>query len=76
MNVERWLRLIAGTFVLLSLALGHWVSAYFYLFTAFVGLNLFQSAFSDWCPMMWFRKVLGVKTAAQCALAQQKKATA
>ncbi len=68
MSVERWLRLIAGTFVLLSLALGHWVSAYFYLFTAFVGLNLFQSGFSDWCPMMWFLKVLGVKTAAQRAL--------
>ncbi len=76
MNVERWLRLIAGTFILASLALGHWVSAYFYLFTAFVGLNLFQSGFSDWCPMMWFLKVLGVKTAGECALARQKKATA
>ena len=73
MSVERWLRLIAGTFVLLSLALGHWVNAYFYLFTAFVGLNLFQSGFSDWCPMMTFLKLLGVKTAAQCAL-QQKAA--
>ncbi len=72
MSVERWLRLIAGTFVLASLALGHWVSGYFYLFTAFVGLNLFQSGFSDWCPMMWFLKVLGVKTAAQCALAQKR----
>ncbi len=75
MNVERWLRLIAGTFVLLSLALGHWVNGYFYLFTAFVGLNLFQSGFSDWCPMMWFLKVLGVKTAEQCVL-QQKRASA
>ena len=52
MTVERWLRLIAGTFILLSLALGYWVSQYFYLFTAFVGLNLLQSAFSNWCPMM------------------------
>ncbi len=74
MSVERWLRLIAGTFVLLSLALGHWVNAYFYLFTAFVGLNLLQSGFTDWCPMMWFLKVLGVKTAAECALAKKTAA--
>ncbi len=67
MTVERWLRLIAGTFVLLSLALGHWVNPYFYLFTAFVGLNLLQSGLTDWCPMMTFLKLLGVKTAAQCA---------
>ncbi len=73
MNVERWLRLIAGTFVLASLALGHWIHPYFYLFTAFVGLNLLQSGFSDWCPMMSFLKLLGVKTAAQCAV-QQKAA--
>lgn len=72
MNVERWLRLIAGTFVLASLALGYWVSGYFYLFTAFVGLNLLQSGFTDWCPMMTFLKLMGVKTAAQCALASQK----
>ena len=69
MTVERWLRLIAGTFVLLSLALGYWVNPYFYLFTAFVGLNLLQSGFTDWCPMMTFLKLLGVKTAAQCPLA-------
>ena len=61
MNVERFLRLIAGFFVLLSLALGYWVSPWFYLFTAFVGLNLFQSAFSNWCPMMTFLRKLGVK---------------
>lgn len=52
MTIERYLRLIAGLFVLLSLALGWLVSPYFYLFTAFVGLNLFQSAFTNWCPMM------------------------
>ena len=52
MNVERGLRLIAGAFVLASLALGTWVSPYWYLFTAFVGLNLFQSGFTNWCPMM------------------------
>ncbi len=60
MTIERTLRLIAGTFVLASLALGNWVSPYWYLFTAFVGLNLFQSGFTNWCPMMWFLKKLGV----------------
>ena len=52
MNVERYLRLIAGALVLLSLALGHWVSPYWYLFTAFVGLNLLQSGITNWCQMM------------------------
>jgi hypothetical protein len=62
MTVERWLRLIAGAFVLLSLALGAWVSPKWYWFTAFVGLNLFQSAFTNWCPMMTFLKKLGVRS--------------
>ena len=60
MTIERTLRLIAGFFVLLSLALGHWVNEYWYLFTAFVGLNLFQSGFTNWCPMMTFLRKLGV----------------
>jgi len=45
------IRRIAGTFVLLSLALGYWVSPWFFLFTGFVGLNLLQSSFTRWCPM-------------------------
>ena len=61
MSVERSLRLIAGTFVMATLALGYWVNPNWYLFTAFVGLNLFQSAFTDWCPMMTFLRKLGVK---------------
>jgi hypothetical protein len=61
MNVDRYLRMIAGLFVMLSVALGHWVSPYWFLFTAFVGLNLFQSAFTNWCPMMSFLRKLGVK---------------
>jgi hypothetical protein len=65
MTIEPLLRLIAGTFVLLSLALGHWVSPYFYLFTAFVGLNLFQSGLTNWCPMITFLKKLGVKSQAE-----------
>lgn len=61
MNVERTLRLIAGAFVMLSLALGYYVSPYWYLFTAFVGLNLFQSGFTNWCPMMTFLRRMGVR---------------
>jgi Inner membrane protein YgaP-like, transmembrane domain len=61
MTLDRYLRMIAGVFVLLSLALGHWISPYWYLFTAFVGLNLFQSAFTNWCPMMTFLRKAGVK---------------
>lgn len=60
MDVNSWLRAIAGTFVLLSVLLGWLVSPYFYLFTAFVGLNLLQSAFSGWCPMMTILRKAGV----------------
>jgi hypothetical protein len=62
MNVERFLRLIAGAIVILTLALGYWVTPYWYLFTAFVGLNLFQSAFTNWCPMMTILRKLGVRS--------------
>lgn len=61
MNVERFLRLIAGLFVMVTVALGYWVSPYWFLFTAFVGLNLFQSAFTNWCPMMSFLRKAGVR---------------
>ncbi len=64
MTIDRYLRLIAGFFVLLSVALGYYVTPYFFLFTAFVGLNLFQSAFTNWCPMMTILRKLGVP--AQC----------
>jgi hypothetical protein len=63
MTVERAVRMIAGVFVLLSLALGHWVSPYWYLFTAFVGLNLFQSSFTNWCPAMTILRKMGLKSA-------------
>ncbi|HEY4930388.1 MAG TPA: DUF2892 domain-containing protein [Terriglobales bacterium] len=62
MNVERTLRLIAGAFVLISLALGYWVSPYWFLFTAFVGLNLFQSGLTNWCPMMTILRKAGLKS--------------
>ena len=60
MNVERWIRVIAGTFVLVSLALGWYVSSWFLLFTVFVGLNLFQSGWTNWCLMEKFLMKLGV----------------
>ena len=60
MTVERFLRGIAGFFVLLSALLAHYHSPYWLLFSGFVGLNLLQSAFTDWCPMMTFLKKLGV----------------
>ncbi len=60
MTIESYIRLIAGVFILASLALGYWVNTSWYLFTAFVGLNLFQSAFTNWCPMMTFLRKLGM----------------
>jgi hypothetical protein len=67
MTVERSLRLIAGAFVLLSVLLGMYVNALFFWFTAFVGLNLFQSALTNWCPMMSILRRAGVCDAANAA---------
>lgn len=50
-NMDGTIRLIAGTFVLVSLALGVWVSPWWLLFTAFVGVNLIQSSLTGWCLM-------------------------
>ena len=61
MTVERALRLIAGAFVTLSVVLGIYVSTYFLWFTVFVGLNLFQSAFTNWCPMMVILRKAGLR---------------
>ncbi|MDY7095546.1 MAG: DUF2892 domain-containing protein [Acidobacteriota bacterium] len=61
MNLNEYLRAIAGFFVLLSVALGYWVHPGFFLFTAFVGLNLLQSAFTGWCPMITFLRALKVR---------------
>jgi hypothetical protein len=61
MTINEWLRGIAGTFVLLSLALGWFVHPGFFLFTAFVGANLLQSAFTKTCPMMALLRRLGVR---------------
>lgn len=60
MNVERYLRLIAGSLVLIAAILAWTVSPWFLAFIAFVGLNLMQSAFTNWCPMMAILRKLGV----------------
>lgn len=59
MTIDRWLRLVAGVFVIGTIALGILVNHWWFAFTAFVGLNLFQSAFTDWCPMMWLLERMG-----------------
>lgn len=61
MTVERALRLIAGAFVALSVLLGIYVNANFLWFTLFVGVNLFQSAFTNWCPMMVILRKAGLR---------------
>lgn len=60
MTMHYAIRLVAGSFVLISLALGYWVSPYWFLFTAFVGVNLVQSAFTRWCLMEKILARLGV----------------
>jgi hypothetical protein len=60
MTLERWLRLIGGGFVAASVLLGIYVNPNFLWFTLFVGLNLFQSAFTRWCPMMAILRRAGV----------------
>jgi hypothetical protein len=63
MTVERALRLMAGVVILISLALAHYVSIYWLWLTVFVGLNLFQSAFTNWCPAMSIFRAMGLKDA-------------
>lgn len=60
MTIERTLRLIGGGFVAASVLLGLYVSPWFLWFTLFVGLNLFQSGFTNWCPMMAMLRKAGL----------------
>ena len=60
MTVNDYLRATAGFFILPSVALGYWVHPGFFLFTAFVGLNLLQSAFTKKCPMISVLRAIGV----------------
>jgi len=61
MTIERALRLIAGTFIIASTVLAAFHSAYWLIFTALVGLNLFQSGITNWCPMVWILEKAGLK---------------
>lgn len=61
MAVEKVLRGIAGFFILVSLLLAYFVNPKWLWFSAFIGLNLFQSAFTNWCPMMWVLRRCGLK---------------
>ena len=67
MTVERGLRLMAGVMVLLSISLAYYFSRYWMWLTVFVGLNLLQSAFTNWCPAMTILRRMGLKDAS-CAL--------
>ena len=60
MTIERYIRAIAGSFILISLLLAYIHSPYWLFFTAFVGLNLLQSAFTKWCPMEFLLEKLGI----------------
>lgn len=64
MTVERGLRLVAGAVVLSSVGLGVFVSPYWLLLTGFVGLNLLQSALTNWCPMVPLLGWIGLKPCA------------
>lgn len=61
MTIERTLRGIAGFFIIASVLLGYYHSLYWLFFTGFVGLNLLQSAFTNWCPMVTILKKFGMK---------------
>ena len=60
MTLERYIRLIAGSFILISLLLAHFVSPYWLWFTAFVGANLLQSSITRWCLMEDILRKFGV----------------
>ena len=62
MKMENWIRAIAGTFILGSLLLAHFHSLHWLWFTAFVGVNLFQSAFTKWCLMEKILVRMGVRS--------------
>ena len=59
--INRYINAIAGSFILISLILAHYVHPNWLWFTAFVGANLLQSAFTNWCLMSVILKKLGVK---------------
>lgn len=64
MTIDRLVHIVAGTFILGSLALAHFHSPYWLWFTAFVGANLLQSGLSNWCLMSSILRKLGVSEGA------------
>jgi hypothetical protein len=60
MTVEEGLRMVAGMFILISVSLSWFVSPLWLWFTVFIGVNLLQSAFTGWCPMMWLLRKVGM----------------
>lgn len=62
MTTERGLRLIAGILIVATVALGTLVNHWWLAFTVFIGLNLFQSAFTNWCPMIWLLERIGTQS--------------
>lgn len=67
MTIEKYIRILAGSFILISLALAIWVSPWWLIWTAFVGVNLIQSAFTNWCPAEMLLKKLGVPSSSCCS---------
>ena len=61
MTIERWIRFVAGSFVLISLVLAHFASSWFLLMTAFVGANLLQSSLTGFCPLTYLLRTLGAR---------------
>jgi len=68
MNVDRIVHTFAGTVIMVSLALGHWVSPWWFLLTLFVGANLFQSGLTNWCLLSRILSKAGVPTQGSCGL--------
>lgn len=62
MNIDRAVFAFACVIVLASLALGYWISPWFFLLTAFAGLNMFQAAFTGFCPAAMIFKAIGLKS--------------
>lgn len=74
MTTENAIRVLAGTLVLLGTALAHWVSPWWHLLPAFVGLNLIQSAFTKFCPAEIIFKKLGIGKGGSCCSSSSTQA--
>jgi len=72
MTTERYVRVLAGMFVLVSVALGYWVHPGWFLFTAFVGVNLVQSAFTGFCPPEMILRRCGVPSGGAACVRDRK----